>query len=136
MNLFEKEKFLKFCDKSVAKIPNIVYDFRYQMSFNPYNVYYLPILAPADDLIDWEKSETKEVFIQNCRANMDEWSYSALNKFNNHYISEFISTAAQSESQNVMNLAKKLQHYTTSNDEQQHFKATYGGPGLGSNVGS
>lgn len=51
MNLFEKEKFLKFCDKSVTKIPNIIYDFRYSMSFNPYNVYYLPILAPTDDLI-------------------------------------------------------------------------------------
>lgn len=29
---------------------------------------------------------------------MDEWSYNALNKFNNHYISEFISTAPQSDS--------------------------------------
>lgn len=29
MNLFEKEKFLKFCDKSIGKIPNIKYEFRY-----------------------------------------------------------------------------------------------------------
>ena len=51
MNMYEKEKFLKFCDKSVAKQnQEVVKNFRYQMSFDPYNVYYLPILATREDL--------------------------------------------------------------------------------------
>ena len=56
MNLFEKEKYLKFCDKSVSKIPAtadghyILRDFRYLMSFDPYNSFYMPIIAAAEDL--------------------------------------------------------------------------------------
>lgn len=51
MNMYEKEKFLKFCDKSISKInPSAMKDFRYQMSFDPYNIYYLPILATREDL--------------------------------------------------------------------------------------
>jgi hypothetical protein len=50
------------------------------MSFHPFNAFYLPILAPAEELNDWEKEETKEDFLKNCRVNMDEWAYTALNE--------------------------------------------------------
>jgi hypothetical protein len=33
------------------------------MSFNPYNVFYLPIVVKTDDLNDWEKENTIEVFV-------------------------------------------------------------------------
>ena len=29
MNLYEKEKFLKYCDKSIRKTPKLIVDFRY-----------------------------------------------------------------------------------------------------------
>lgn len=68
MNMYEKEKFLKFCDKSVGKQgDSVVRDFRYQMSFDPYNIYYLPIMATREDLQSWDKEEvSKEIFIKNC----------------------------------------------------------------------
>ena len=60
MNLYEKEKYLKFCEKSVCKSiggtskSSLVSDFRYQMSFDPYNAYYLPIVASVEDLSFWD----------------------------------------------------------------------------------
>ncbi len=67
MNLYEKEKFLKFCDKSVSSVPsNLLKDFRYAMSFDPYNVFYLTILAPPAGMENWDKEQTKELFIKNC----------------------------------------------------------------------
>jgi hypothetical protein len=51
MNMYEKEKYLKFCDKSISKLnPGAIKDFRYQMSAEPYNIYYLPILVTREDL--------------------------------------------------------------------------------------
>ena len=62
MNLYEKEKYLKFCEKSVLKnvgstsLPTLVTEFRQQMSFDPYLSYYLPIVAAPEDLQFWEAS--------------------------------------------------------------------------------
>ena len=78
MNLFEKEKYLKFCDKSAAKIPSMVRDFRMRMAFDPYNVFYLPILASPEELQLWDKEQTKEQFFENCQENFDERSYNIL----------------------------------------------------------
>lgn len=67
MNLYEKEKYLKFCDKSVSKVnTNMLKDFRYQMSFDPYNIYYLPILASPEEIQFWDKEQSKELFLKNC----------------------------------------------------------------------
>ena len=67
MNLYEKEKYLKFCDKSVSKVnTNMQKDFRYQMSFDPYNIYYLPILASPEEIQFWDKEQSKELFLKNC----------------------------------------------------------------------
>ena len=58
MNLFEKEKYLKFCDKSVTKVhTQMLKDFRYQMSFDPYHVYYLPIIVTSEEVIYWDKKD-------------------------------------------------------------------------------
>ena len=114
MNLYEKEKFLKFCDKSILKQnPSAIKDFRYQMAFEPYHVYYLPILATAEDLQQWDVSETtKEVFMKNCQLNFDERSFVILSRINDHYISEFISTAeGKTASENIRNFARKLKKY-------------------------
>jgi hypothetical protein len=104
MNLFEKEKYLKFCDKSVSKIPStadghsILRDFRYLMSFDPYNSFYMPIIAAAEDLQFWdgsgdsEDSASKEIFFKNCLLNFDEKSFAVLSKYNSHYVNEFISS--------------------------------------------
>ena len=67
MNLYEKEKFLKFCDRSVGKqSPDMIKDFRYSMSFDPYNIYYLPILASPEEIQFWDKEQSKELFLKNC----------------------------------------------------------------------
>ena len=60
--MFEKEKFLKFSDKSASKISTVIKEFRYRMSFDPYNVFYLPILASPEELQLWDKEQTKEYF--------------------------------------------------------------------------
>ena len=98
MNLFEKEKFLKFCDKSTQKQQSMLSVFRYEMTIDPYNVYFLPIFAPPSEIQQWDKEQAKETFFKYCQVNFDEKSYNILSKFNNPYIDEFISTAPQSES--------------------------------------
>lgn len=50
MNLQEKEKFLKYSDAAASKIPSLIKEFRYKMSFDPYHIYYLPIIAQVNDL--------------------------------------------------------------------------------------
>lgn len=111
--MYEKEKFLKFCDKSINKQnPSAIEIFRYHMSFDPYNVYYLPILATREDLEAWDKDEvSKEVFIKNCQLNFDERSFAILSKLNTHYVSEFISTAEGTNSEVIKNFARKLRRY-------------------------
>ena len=113
MNMYEKEKFLKFCEKSISKQnPVAIKDFRYQMSFDPYNIYYLPIMATREDLIAWDKDEvSKELFIKNCNLNFDEKSFAILSKLNSHYVSEFISTAEGNSSEMIQNFARKLRRY-------------------------
>jgi len=98
MSLFEKERYLKFCEKSINKIPNILPDFRQSMSYNPYNAHYLPIIAPVEEMAAWNNEKTKEDFISKCRNNLDEWSYKDLCKSNQDYVAEFISTAPQTVS--------------------------------------
>lgn len=98
MNLYEKEKFLKFCDKSVTKIPALIKDFRYLMSFDPYNIFYLPIVAQPEDLLMWDNEQTKDHFFKNCQLNFDERSFKILSNLNSHYVSKFISTASTSDS--------------------------------------
>lgn len=93
MNLFEKEKFLKFCDKSVAKIPGLVKDFMYHMAFSPYNVYYLPLVATDEELKLWEKELTKELFFKNCYVNFDERTFVELLQYYKHFVKDLITVA-------------------------------------------
>jgi len=66
------------------------------MSFDPYNIYYLPILATREDLLAWDKEEiSKEIFIKNLQINFTEKQFAMLSKFNTHYLSEFVSTAEE-----------------------------------------
>jgi hypothetical protein len=58
MNLFEKEKYLSFCERSAISYgqtsplrQSLLSDFRYSMSFEPYNAFYLPMLFPLEDLL-------------------------------------------------------------------------------------
>ena len=61
MNQFEKEKFLRFCDKSASKASTFLKDFRYLMSFDPYNTYYMPLIAQPEELLIWDdKDESRE----------------------------------------------------------------------------
>ena len=55
MNSFERDKYLRFCEKSVlltssesttAVRPNFISEFRYMMAFEPYHTTYLPIIQP------------------------------------------------------------------------------------------
>lgn len=65
MNAFEKEKYLRFCERSVMKIPNMLNDFRYIMAIDPYNIYYLPIIGSPDELLIWDETdESKELFFK------------------------------------------------------------------------
>ena len=115
MNLFEKEKFLKFCDKSAAKADRVdlTKEFRYQMAFDPYNIYYLPILAQPDDIQYWEdeNEQSKDDFLNNCNKNFDERSFKMLSKYNSHYVHEFVSTAITTESKVLKSFAKKLKRF-------------------------
>ncbi len=81
------------------------------MSFDPYNIYYLPILASTDELLTWDKELSKELFLKQCERNFDERSFALLYKFNNHYLNEFISTAMTADSETLVNFAKKLKRY-------------------------
>jgi len=89
MNLYEKEHYLKFCDKSVcecledsAASSQLPYEFRYLMSFEPYNAYYLSIVAATEDLQFWDAStpdtSSKEVFFKTCLINFDEKAFTVL----------------------------------------------------------
>lgn len=55
MNHFEQEKYLKFCERSVQMLndPDILSEFRYLMSFEPFNAVFIPLMvsagAPPDD---------------------------------------------------------------------------------------
>lgn len=78
MNMQEKEKFLKYSDYASSKVTNLTRDFRYRMSFDPYHIYYLPIVASIEDLQLWEGDETKEFFFKNCNINFDKKAFSLL----------------------------------------------------------
>jgi hypothetical protein len=112
MNLYEKEKYLKFCERSVVsqgknsivtnlKNPKntILTDFRYQMSFEPYNSFYLPLVVSQEDLQFWDASvgsatediTSRDLFLKTCLLNFDEKSYTILQRYNSHYINEFMS---------------------------------------------
>lgn len=111
MNLYEKDRYLKFCNKSISDLhysmvnsgqstkSNILSDFRYLMAFEPYNAFYLSILASTDELQFWDstgesdESVSKELFIKTCLLNFDERAFVTLHKYNSHYINEFISIA-------------------------------------------
>jgi hypothetical protein len=81
------------------------------MSFDPYNIYYLPILASPEHLQLWDNKATIDTFIKNCQLNFDERSFAMLSKSNNQFVCDFISTAARSDSEIVRNFGKKIKGY-------------------------
>jgi hypothetical protein len=67
-------------------------NFRYMMSFEPYNAFYLSIVATQEELQFWdstgetEESRSKELFLKTCLLNFDERSFTTLHRYNSHYI--------------------------------------------------
>lgn len=49
MNRFEQDKYLRFCERSVQMLndPDLLSEFRYLMSFEPFNAAFIPIMLPA-----------------------------------------------------------------------------------------
>lgn len=109
MNIQEKEKFLKYCDFAAEKIPSLIKEFRFRMSFEPYHLYYIPIVANIEDLQLWENDETKEYFFRNLK--FDKKAYAIMAQVNPNYINEFLTNAKSVDSDNVKRFAKRLKDY-------------------------
>jgi hypothetical protein len=78
-------------------------DFRYQMSFEPYHSFYLPLLASPEDLLFWDhhtapddvEGQSRELFMKTCLLNFDEKALCTLMRYNSQYVSEFISIVCE-----------------------------------------
>mmetsp|Transcript_40850 Transcript_40850/g.30068 ORF Transcript_40850/g.30068 Transcript_40850/m.30068 type:complete len:109 (+) Transcript_40850:3006-3332(+) len=82
------------------------------MASVPYNIHYLPIVAPADRLLDaGDEDRLKQDFLANCGLNIDNWSFKDLSKYNEHYLEELISTAPQTENSKLKGLAERLSYF-------------------------
>lgn len=56
--------------------------YRYQMTVEPYNVFFLPIFAPPDEIQLWEKEKSKETFFKFCNVNFTKHSFNILSRMN------------------------------------------------------
>lgn len=69
---------------STQRALSLLTDFRYQMSFEPYNAFYLPLLATPEELRFWEatassaltlmseNAQSRELFMKTCALNLDQ----------------------------------------------------------------
>ena len=77
------------------------------MSNEPYHIYYLSIVTQPN-LSEWDKSRTKEIFMENCTYNMDERAMTLLCSMNKEFVEEFVLKADTTDSANVIKLSKKF----------------------------
>ena len=91
------------------------------MSFDPFHVFYLPIIATSSELQTWDNTdESKEQFFKFVNVNFDKRAFVILEQVNSPFIGDFISNAHASESNNVKAFAKKLRDYMKKKD-WKHF---------------
>lgn len=73
-------------------------EFRYQMSFDPYNAFYISLIAGPEDLRFWKEElkmgrddiQSKELFFKTLLVNFDEKAYLTLRRYNEIYIGELL----------------------------------------------
>ena len=114
MSREEKVKFLKYSDYAASKLQNIIKEFRLRMSYEPYHIYYLPLIASNEALQDWDNDETKEYFFKNLNINFDKRAYSNFVQVNGGYLGEFLMNSRSCESKNIRDFANKLKRYYAS----------------------
>ena len=110
MNAIEKEKFLKFCERSAMNETQSWKQLLKLLCCEPYNVFYLPLLLPLEDINTLKDKPRDQIvqFINDCKANVSEWSYHTFQKSNRPYLEEFLTTAGASQIVELANLARTL----------------------------
>jgi len=94
-------------------LPTLVEQFNTLMAFEPYNIFYLSIVASKQH----ERWSAREDFFKKFYNHFNQRSFSILSKYKKDLAEELLSTGPNSETEGLKNIAKKLKDFREKHQE-------------------